>query len=98
MEHLVPCSQAFLETPEPPERCHIQGSRYPGWIFMWKAKILKFLQNLSILLFWPGAALIDPSRIAMAGFSDGASYSLSVGLANGDLFSAVFGFSPGLAR
>jgi phospholipase/carboxylesterase len=31
----------------------------------------------------------------MAGFSDGASYSLSVGLANGDLFSAVFGFSPG---
>jgi len=38
---------------------------------------------------------IDPSRIAMAGFSDGASYSLSVGLANGDLFSAVFGFSPG---
>jgi predicted esterase len=38
---------------------------------------------------------IDPDRIAMAGFSDGASYSLSVGLANGDLFRAVFGFSPG---
>ena len=38
---------------------------------------------------------IDPARIAMAGFSDGASYSLSIGLANGDLFSAVFGFSPG---
>ena len=34
-------------------------------------------------------------RIAMAGFSDGASCSLSLGLANGDLFSAVFGFSPG---
>ena len=31
----------------------------------------------------------------MAGFSDGASYSLSIGLANGDLFAAVFGFSPG---
>jgi phospholipase/carboxylesterase len=38
---------------------------------------------------------VEPARIAMAGFSDGASYSLSVGLANGDLFCAVFGFSPG---
>ena len=38
---------------------------------------------------------IDPARVAMAGFSDGASYALSIGLANGDLFSAVFGFSPG---
>jgi predicted esterase len=38
---------------------------------------------------------IDPARVAMAGFSDGASCSLSLGLANGDLFSAVFGFSPG---
>jgi phospholipase/carboxylesterase len=38
---------------------------------------------------------IDPARIAMAGFSDGATCSLSLGLANGDLFSAVFGFSPG---
>lgn len=38
---------------------------------------------------------IDPGRIAMAGFSDGASASLSLGLANGDLFNAVLGFSPG---
>jgi phospholipase/carboxylesterase len=38
---------------------------------------------------------IDPARIAMAGFSDGASYSLSIGLANGDLFSNVLGFSSG---
>jgi phospholipase/carboxylesterase len=38
---------------------------------------------------------IDPARIAMAGFSDGASCALSLGLANGDLFSAVLGFSPG---
>ena len=38
---------------------------------------------------------IDPARVAIAGFSDGASYSLSVGLANGDFFKAVFGFSPG---
>ncbi|HBL31477.1 MAG TPA: hypothetical protein DD490_32035 [Acidobacteria bacterium] len=38
---------------------------------------------------------IDPRRIGLAGFSDGASYALSVGLANGDLFSHVMAFSPG---
>jgi phospholipase/carboxylesterase len=38
---------------------------------------------------------LDPARVAIAGFSDGASYSLSVGLSNGDLFGAVLGFSPG---
>lgn len=38
---------------------------------------------------------IDRSRMAIAGFSDGASYALSLGLANGDLFSSVIAFSPG---
>ncbi len=38
---------------------------------------------------------IDPKRIAIEGFSDGASYSLSLGLSNGDLFSHVIAFSPG---
>lgn len=38
---------------------------------------------------------IDPARIAIAGFSDGASYALSLGLANGDLFRHVIAFSPG---
>lgn len=38
---------------------------------------------------------IDPARIAVAGFSDGASYALSLGLINGDLFSRVFVFSGG---
>lgn len=37
---------------------------------------------------------VDPSRIAIAGFSDGASYALGVGLSNGDLFHAVMAFSP----
>ncbi|HEX8569683.1 MAG TPA: hypothetical protein VF699_07140 [Caulobacteraceae bacterium] len=35
------------------------------------------------------------SKVAVAGFSDGASYALSLGLANGDLFSGVLAFSPG---
>jgi phospholipase/carboxylesterase len=38
---------------------------------------------------------IDPTRLAIAGFSDGASYALSLGLINGDLFSHVIAFSPG---
>lgn len=33
--------------------------------------------------------------VAVAGFSDGASYALSLGLTNGDLFDHVIGFSPG---
>lgn len=38
---------------------------------------------------------IDPNRVAIAGFSDGASYALSVGLTNGDLFKHIIAFSPG---
>jgi phospholipase/carboxylesterase len=35
------------------------------------------------------------SRVALGGFSDGASYALSLGVANGDLAGAVLAFSPG---
>jgi predicted esterase len=38
---------------------------------------------------------VDPLRMAVAGFSDGASYALSLGLVNGDLFPRVVAFSPG---
>ena len=38
---------------------------------------------------------IDPARIAIGGFSDGATYALSLGLINGDLFRRVVAFSPG---
>jgi phospholipase/carboxylesterase len=38
---------------------------------------------------------VDPEYVAVAGFSDGASYALSLGLANGDLFKHVMAFSPG---
>jgi phospholipase/carboxylesterase len=39
--------------------------------------------------------VIDPAHLAVGGFSDGASYGLSLGLVNGDLFSQVLAFSPG---
>ena len=38
---------------------------------------------------------IDPAHVAAAGFSDGATYALSLGLINGDLFRRVVAFSPG---
>lgn len=41
------------------------------------------------------AYLIDPTHLAIAGFSDGASYALSVAITNGDLFSHAIAFSPG---
>jgi phospholipase/carboxylesterase len=37
---------------------------------------------------------IDPARMALGGFSDGATYGLSIGLNNGDLFKRLIGFSP----
>jgi phospholipase/carboxylesterase len=38
---------------------------------------------------------IDPERVGVGGYSDGASYALALGLANGDLFLHVLAFSPG---
>lgn len=38
---------------------------------------------------------VDPAAVAVGGFSDGASAALALGLANGDLFSAIVAFSPG---
>ena len=38
---------------------------------------------------------VDARRIAIGGFSDGASYALSLGIANGDLFPRVVACSPG---
>lgn len=38
---------------------------------------------------------IDEKRIAFGGFSDGASYALSLGIINGDLATHVIAFSPG---
>lgn len=38
---------------------------------------------------------IDPTRIALGGASDGASYALSLGIPNGDLFTHIVAFAPG---
>lgn len=41
---------------------------------------------------------VDPRHMGIAGFSDGGSYALSLGITNGDLFPRVLAFSPRLCR
>jgi phospholipase/carboxylesterase len=38
---------------------------------------------------------VDQQKLAIGGFSDGATYALSLGLDNGSLFTHVMAFSPG---
>ena len=57
------------------------------------------LERLEAALTYAVASYpVDPRRMAVGGFSDGASYALSVGLTNGDLFGQVIAFSPGFTR
>jgi phospholipase/carboxylesterase len=42
-----------------------------------------------------GRVSVDPAHLAVSGFSDGASYALGLGLANGDLFRRTLAHSPG---
>jgi phospholipase/carboxylesterase len=39
---------------------------------------------------------VDRRRLALAGFSDGASYALSLGIGNGDVFTHIMALSPGV--
>lgn len=38
---------------------------------------------------------VEPKRIVLLGFSDGASYAISIGVSNGDLFKHLVSHSPG---
>ena len=38
---------------------------------------------------------VDRKKLAIGGFSDGATYGLSIGLASGDLFTSILACSPG---
>jgi phospholipase/carboxylesterase len=56
---------------------------------------VKFINNALAWVF--NRYDVDQRHLAVAGFSDGASYALSLGITNGDLFSHVMAFSPGFA-
>jgi phospholipase/carboxylesterase len=38
---------------------------------------------------------VDPRSLALTGFSDGATYTLALGRANGDLFTRLVAYAPG---
>jgi phospholipase/carboxylesterase len=50
--------------------------------------------SLALAATW-SSVQVDPARVSVVGFSDGATYALALGLANGELFSRVAAFSPG---
>jgi predicted esterase len=50
--------------------------------------------NLALAYAFP-LVNVDPARVAIAGFSDGASYALTVGIPNGNLFRKIVAFSAG---
>ena len=62
----------------------IRGGYGPDVTFIERAMVTAFAR-----------CAVDPTRIAVGGFSDGASYALSLGITNGDLFGHVLAFSPG---
>jgi phospholipase/carboxylesterase len=70
-------------------------SRGPTWDMMLEGfgPDVEFLNKAFESTF--SRVAIDPKRIGLGGFSDGASYALSLGLRNGDLFNGLIGFSPG---
>jgi Predicted esterase len=70
-------------------------SRGPTWDMMLEGfgPDVEFLNKAFDSLF--SRVAIDPHHIGLGGFSDGASYALSLGLRNGDLFNGLIGFSPG---
>ena len=57
---------------------------------------VRFIDRALALAF--SECRIDANRIALGGFSDGATYALSLGITNANLFKSIVAFSPGTVR
>jgi predicted esterase len=57
---------------------------------------VRFIDRALALAF--SECRIDPARTALAGFSDGGTYALSLGITNANLFTSIIAFSPGTVR
>lgn len=70
-------------------------SREATWDIQYAAyrNDIPFIDSALALAF--RSVAVDPARVTVAGFSDGASYALSIGRINGDLFGKIAAFSPG---
>jgi len=73
------------------------NSRAPTWdrLLNADAEYGIDIAHIDAVLKWAFQRIaVDPARISMSGFSDGATYSILIGLKNGDLFSRVAAFTP----
>lgn len=57
---------------------------------------VEFLQRAFVSV--AGRCSVDRRRVCLAGFSDGASYALSLGIGNGDVFQHIIAGSPGVMQ
>ena len=73
----------------------IPDSRGPTWdgIRGFYGPDIAFIDSALKVTF--SRVTIDPARVIISGFSDGASYALAIGRMNGDLFTRIVAFSPG---
>jgi alpha-beta hydrolase superfamily lysophospholipase len=70
----------------------------PTWDLLVARSFGRDLEAVAALIAEVGARTgTSASPLALGGFSDGASYALSVGLGNGDRVDAVLALSPGFA-
>lgn len=76
----------------------IPESRMPTWDMIYSdyGPDVQFIDQALALAF--KQCNIDPKKIAIGGFSDGATYALSLGITNADLFSTILAFSPGFVK
>ena len=71
-------------------------SRYPTWDVLQTGAYdvdVAFLNQALLHVF--ERVNVDPVRVAIGGFSDGASEALGIGIANAGLFRKIIAFSPG---
>ena len=72
------------------------ASREPTWDILVSRRYGPDVAMIDRALAWTFSRYaVDPAYMAVGGFSDGASYALSLGITNGDLFTHVLAFSPG---
>jgi len=73
-------------------------SRFPTWDVLVSGEYDEDVAFLNAALLHTFARVnIDPTLVAVGGFSDGASEAIGIGAANAGLFRRIIAFSPGLA-
>lgn len=71
------------------------AAKGPTWSILFSDRDLDLESvDLAVAEAWARCP-IDRKRLALGGFSDGATYALTLGVANGDLFPAIIALSPG---